>query len=58
MLDQGHNDDIWAESDEEHRDYEKNLAEKEWDRLQDDHGNVSYQQKKKRVVTHPIKVRI
>lgn len=48
MLDQEHNDDVWAESNEEHTDYERNLAEKEWDRLQDDHGNVSYQQKKKR----------
>ncbi|KAG1144009.1 hypothetical protein G6F37_012168 [Rhizopus arrhizus] len=44
MLDQEHNDEIWAESDEEHRDYEKNLAEKEWDRLQDDHGNSGYKE--------------
>ncbi|KAG1049837.1 hypothetical protein G6F43_007860 [Rhizopus delemar] len=44
MLDQEHNDDVWAESNEEHTDYERNLAEKEWDRLQDDHGNSGYKE--------------
>lgn len=35
-------DDIWADSDnEEQAAYERNLAEKEWERLQEDHGNVS-----------------
>lgn len=35
-------DDIWADSDnEEQVAYERNLAEKEWERLQEDHGNVS-----------------
>lgn len=35
------NDDIWAESDDEGQiTYERNLAEREWERLQDDHGNV------------------
>jgi hypothetical protein len=42
------NDDIWAESDDEEQiAYERNLAEKEWERLQEDHGNVG----KKKVLT-------
>lgn len=36
------NDDIWADSsDEEQVTYERNLAEREWERLQEDHGNVN-----------------
>lgn len=34
------NEDIWAESDDEGVHYERNLAEREWERLQEDHGNV------------------
>ncbi|KAI7904373.1 uncharacterized protein BX663DRAFT_504839 [Cokeromyces recurvatus] len=37
--------DIWAESDsEEQIKYEKTLAENEWNRLQEDHGNVGYKE--------------
>ena len=33
--------DIWAESDDDEQvTYERNLAEIEWERLQEDHGNV------------------
>lgn len=41
-MSQSDNDDIWAESsdDEGQITYERNLAEREWERLQDDHGNV------------------
>lgn len=43
MLDQVHDDDIWADSDgESSLIYERNLAEKEWERLQEDHGNVKF----------------
>jgi hypothetical protein len=34
-------EDIWAESDDEGGLYERNLAEREWERLQEDHGNVN-----------------
>ncbi|KAG1122890.1 hypothetical protein G6F42_011059 [Rhizopus arrhizus] len=38
-------DDIWADSDnEEQVAYERNLAEKEWERLQEDHGNTGYKE--------------
>ncbi|KAG2205069.1 hypothetical protein INT46_000042 [Mucor plumbeus] len=38
-------DDIWADSDnEEQVEYERNLAEKEWERLQEDHGNTGYKE--------------
>ena len=44
MLDQVHDDDdVWADSDgESSLIYERNLAEKEWERLQEDHGNVKF----------------
>jgi hypothetical protein len=35
----GETDDIWGSSDDE-KDYERNLAEREWERMQEDHGNV------------------
>jgi hypothetical protein len=35
------NEDIWAESDDEGELYERSLAEREWERLQEDHGNVT-----------------
>ncbi|KAI8047474.1 hypothetical protein BDF21DRAFT_352237 [Thamnidium elegans] len=39
------NEDIWANSsDEEQVAYERNLAEKEWERLQEDHGNTGYKE--------------
>ncbi|CEG66628.1 hypothetical protein RMATCC62417_03173 [Rhizopus microsporus] len=45
MLDQVHDDDIWADSDgESSLIYERNLAEKEWERLQEDHGNTGYKE--------------
>lgn len=34
------NEDVWADSDSE-AGYEKNLANVEWERLQEDHGNVN-----------------
>ncbi|KAK4511832.1 ATP-dependent RNA helicase [Mucor velutinosus] len=38
-------DDVWANSDsEEQVAYERNLAEKEWERLQEDHGNTGYKE--------------
>ncbi|KAG1237882.1 hypothetical protein G6F35_000546 [Rhizopus arrhizus] len=37
MADQEHDKDIWAESGEEDNVYERKLAEREWDRLQEDH---------------------
>ncbi|KAL9538277.1 hypothetical protein MBANPS3_011061 [Mucor bainieri] len=38
-------DDVWADSDnEEQVTYERNLAEKEWERLQEDHGNTGYKE--------------
>lgn len=37
--------DVWAESDEEQQViYERNLAEKEWEKLQEDHGNSGYKE--------------
>ncbi|CAO3634445.1 unnamed protein product [Cunninghamella blakesleeana] len=33
--------DIWASSDDEQQ-YERTIAEKEWGRLQEDHGNEGY----------------
>ncbi|KAG1054528.1 hypothetical protein G6F43_003464 [Rhizopus delemar] len=42
MTDQEHDKDIWAESGEEDNVYERKLAEREWDRLQEDHGNTGY----------------
>lgn len=33
-------DDIWGESGDE-VEYERQLAENEWERLQEDHGNVN-----------------
>ena len=44
MLDKVHDDDdVWADSDgESSLIYERNLAEKEWERLQEDHGNVKF----------------
>ncbi|GAA5796169.1 hypothetical protein EDC94DRAFT_585733 [Helicostylum pulchrum] len=39
------NEDIWADSsDEEQVAYERNLAEREWERLQEDHGNTGYKE--------------
>lgn len=35
------NEDIWADSDNE-AGFERNLANVEWERLQEDHGNVRY----------------
>lgn len=46
MADQEHDKDIWAESGEEDNVYERKLAEREWDRLQEDHGNVSQETRK------------
>lgn len=41
-MSQSDNEDIWGDSgDEEQVAYERNLAEREWERLQEDHGNVS-----------------
>ncbi|KAI8640452.1 hypothetical protein BD408DRAFT_404107 [Parasitella parasitica] len=38
-------DDIWANSDnEEPENYERSLAENEWERLQEDHGNTGYKE--------------
>lgn len=35
-------DDVWADSDnDDHVSYERNLAEREWEKLQEDHGNVN-----------------
>ncbi|KAI8059867.1 hypothetical protein BC940DRAFT_313201 [Gongronella butleri] len=34
-------DNIWGSSDDD-VEYERNLAEKEWNQLQEDHGNVGY----------------
>ncbi|KAI8875627.1 hypothetical protein K501DRAFT_263521 [Backusella circina FSU 941] len=36
-------DDIWGSSDDE-REYERDLAEREWERLQEDHGNTGYKE--------------
>ncbi|KAI8051361.1 uncharacterized protein B0P05DRAFT_313175 [Gilbertella persicaria] len=38
-------EDVWADSDnEEQIAYERNLAEKEWEKLQEDHGNTGYKE--------------
>ncbi|OBZ87814.1 Uncharacterized protein YAE1 [Choanephora cucurbitarum] len=38
-------EDIWADSDnDEQISYERNLAEREWERLQEDHGNTGYKE--------------
>ncbi|RCI06921.1 hypothetical protein CU098_013945, partial [Rhizopus stolonifer] len=43
MSDQDYRDGVWEENDEQSTiAYERNLAEKEWDRLQEDHGNTGY----------------
>ncbi|KAI8983496.1 hypothetical protein BDB01DRAFT_843231 [Pilobolus umbonatus] len=38
-------DDIWELSDnEDETTYDRNIAEKEWERLQEDHGNSGYKE--------------
>ncbi|CEP14237.1 hypothetical protein [Parasitella parasitica] len=38
-------DDVWADSDDEElARYQKKLAENEWERLQEDHGNTGYKE--------------
>lgn len=34
-------DDIWALSDEDNVEYDRAIAQKEWDRMHENHGNVS-----------------
>ncbi|KAG2211966.1 hypothetical protein INT47_004653 [Mucor saturninus] len=42
-MSQSDNEDVWADSGSE-ASYEKNLANVEWERLQEDHGNTGYKE--------------
>ncbi|ORZ01019.1 hypothetical protein BCR43DRAFT_434255 [Syncephalastrum racemosum] len=37
-------DDVWALSDEDNVEYDRAIAQKEWDRMHENHGNEGYKE--------------